>query len=120
VKYATFGNRLAALLIDVVILSPLVAIDVLLEGQSKVFAYVVGIPLGFSYCAYSIYCHGRFGKTIGKHLSGIRVVQVSGERLAWRQACLRSSVDVLLALVTVIARIIALRAISDTGGIGLS
>ncbi|HEV8245428.1 MAG TPA: RDD family protein, partial [Polyangiaceae bacterium] len=38
--------------------------------------------------------HALFGQTLGKMAAGIRVVRVSGERIGWREASFRSSVDI--------------------------
>lgn len=45
---------------------------------------------------------------------GIRVVRTTGERIGWRKAWLRSSVDVVFAALGIISSFIALAAISDT------
>jgi uncharacterized RDD family membrane protein YckC len=121
-KYATFGQRFAAMLIDTFVLLPLVFIQVWLESVSKTAAIILVVPMTAAYCVYSIYCHGRFGQTVGKHAMGIRVVRTTGERIGWREAWLRSSVDVAFAAIDVIASFVALAAITDAEyyGVGLA
>ena len=112
-NYATFWQRFAAGWVDFFVLVPLMCIEGWLGSISKVAAIVLVIPMTVAYCAYTIYCHGRFGKTVGKHAMGIRVVRVTGERIGWREAWLRSSVDVAFAVLGVISSFVALAAISD-------
>ena len=90
------------------------AVHVWLESESKITALVLVIPMAIVYDSYSIYCHGRFGQTVGKRVMGIRVVLTTGEAIGWRTAWLRSSVDVMFSVLGVIASFMALTAISDT------
>ena len=77
------------------------------------------IPMGALVVGYSIYCHARFGQTVGKHTMGIRVVSVTGERIGWREAWLRSSVDIPFVLLGAISSLVALAAISDANYYGV-
>lgn len=113
-NYATFWQRFAAALIDAFALLPLTFIQVWLEGLSKTAGIILVVPMTGAYCAYSIYCHGRFGQTLGKYVMGIRVVRTTGDRVGWREAWLRSSVDVVLAVLDSVALFVALAAIPDT------
>lgn len=98
-NYATFWQRFAAMWGDVFVLLPLVFLQVWLESISKGAAIILGVPMTAAYCAYTIHCHGRCGQTVGKRAMGIRVVPTTGERIGWREAFLRSSVDVAFATV---------------------
>jgi DNA uptake protein ComE-like DNA-binding protein/uncharacterized RDD family membrane protein YckC len=113
-SYATFWQRFAAMWIDLFVLLPIMAVHVWLESESKITALVLVIPMAIVYDSYSIYCHGRFGQTVGKRVMGIRVVLTTGEAIGWRTAWLRSSVDVMFSVLGVIASFMALTAISDT------
>jgi uncharacterized RDD family membrane protein YckC len=64
--------------------------------------------------AYSIYSHGRVGQTVGKHAMGIRGVRTNGERIGWREAWLRSSVDMAFAIGNTVSRLVALATIPDS------
>jgi uncharacterized RDD family membrane protein YckC len=112
-NYATFWQRFAAMWIDFFVLLPLTVIDVWLQSISRVAAIILVVPMTAAYCAYTIYCHGRFGQTIGKHAMGIRVVRTTGERIGWREAWLRSSFDVVFSVLGVVSSFIALAAIAD-------
>ncbi len=112
-NYATFWQRFGAMWIDFFVLLPLMAVERWLESVSKGAAFALIIPMAVAYAAYSIYCHGRFGQTVGKRVMGIRVVRTSGERVGWREAWLRSSVDVFFSVLGVIGSFVALAAIAD-------
>jgi uncharacterized RDD family membrane protein YckC len=118
-SYATFWQRFAAMWIDFFVLLPLLIVDGLLEALSKAAAMALLVPMAAAYAGYSIYFHGRFGQTIGKRVMGIRVVRVTGERIGWREAWLRSSVDLVLSLVGVIGTFMALAVISDADYYGV-
>src|SRR4051794_18778252 len=93
-NYASFWQRFAAMWIDFFVLLPLLLLHEVAKGFSKTAGIALLIPVSAAFAAYSIYFHGRFGQTLGKRAMGIRVVQTSGERLGWREAWLRSALDV--------------------------
>jgi uncharacterized RDD family membrane protein YckC len=110
-KYATFWQRAIAAVIDAFILLPII---ILYEGLKSITkSIVVAILIAVIYPAYRIFCHGRFGQTLGKRIVGIRVVRTTEEPLGWSHAWLRSSVEVLFSLLTVIASCIALTTMGD-------
>jgi uncharacterized RDD family membrane protein YckC len=118
-NYATFWQRFAAMWIDLFVLLPLIFLQTWLESLSKAAAIILVIPMSAAYCAYTVYCHGQFGQTVGKHVMGIRLVRTTGERIGWREAWLRSSVDVAFAILGVISLFVALAAISDAAYYGV-
>lgn len=105
--------------IDFFVLLPLMLVQGWLESFSKGTALVLVIPMAVAYAAYSIYCHGRFGQTVGKRVMGIRVVRTTGERIGWREAWLRSSIDVFFTALSVIGSFVALAAIGDADYYGV-
>ena len=111
--YATFWQRFAAIWIDIFVLSPLIIFQQWIDSLSRSVAIVLVIPMTAVFCAYTIYCHARFGQTVGKHVMGIRVVRTTGERIGWREAWLRSSVDVAFGVLGAIALFVALAAVTD-------
>jgi uncharacterized RDD family membrane protein YckC len=118
-NYATFWQRFAAMWIDFFVLLTLVVVQVLVESLSKAAAIALVIPMAGALVGYSIYFHGRFGQTIGKRVMGIRVVRLTGERISWREAWLRSSVDLLFTLLSIIGAFMALAAIPDADYYGV-
>ena len=113
-NYATFWQRFAAMWIDFFILLPLFLLQGWLESFSKSIAWTLVIPMTLAFVAYTVYCHGRFGQTIGKRIMRIRVMRTDGTPIDWRTAWLRSSSDVVFAVLRVIASFVALSAIADS------
>ena len=103
-----------AMWVDFFVLLPLMVIDGWLSYHSKTAALLLRVPMTSLFSAYTIYCHGRFGQTVGKRVTGIRVVQIDGGAIGWREAWLRSSVDVGFTVLSMISRFIALLTISST------
>jgi uncharacterized RDD family membrane protein YckC len=88
--------RLLARLVDFAIatvaISP-VAIAVLAWGDLKyvpwwLFGYLVGASLLIA--LYPMVAEAKYGKTVGKHLFGLRVVRESGARISGLQAVVRN------------------------------
>lgn len=119
-RYATFWQRFAAGMLDMLVFLPLAVIQWLVDPAWKQGAFalsVVSTCLGLS---YHIYAHGRFGQTIGKWAMGIRVMRAhGGGRIGWRQAGLRSSVDGGLAILGMIGQAVAVAAIADVAYYGV-
>jgi uncharacterized RDD family membrane protein YckC len=106
--------RLLARLVDfavaTVAISP-VAMAVLAWGDVKyvpwwLFGYLVGASLFIA--LYPMVAEAKYGKTVGKHLFGLRVVRESGARISGLQAVVRNLpiflqffwIDALFALFT--------------------
>lgn len=102
--YASFWQRVGAALIDCVLVAPVVT-GVAFASRSL----PVPLALGMFLCAYGlgtgyyIYCHGRFGQTIGKYVLGIRIHSADGGRAAWRAIWLRHAPELLLSTIGQIA-----------------
>jgi uncharacterized RDD family membrane protein YckC len=99
-KYRTFWPRYWAGVIDGLVLLPL-------GGMSLWFWYRGGsapekvtwlVLATFGGLAYSIVLHAIWGQTLGKRLMGIRVLDVSGNRLSVPQAFMRDLIGIVLAL----------------------
>jgi len=119
-NYAGFWQRFFAGIIDFLIFLPLLFLQNWLEADSKLAAFVLALPMAFAFFAYSLYGHGKYGKTLGKHVVGIRVLAVSGQPLGWRGAMLRGSVDAVFAALQAIAMIWALAHIPDSQYYGIA
>jgi uncharacterized RDD family membrane protein YckC len=112
-NFATFWQRFVAMWVDVLVFVPLMFLQAGIESISKVTALLVFLVYMSLTLAYPIYGHGRFGRTVGKWVMGIRVVRFTGGPLRWRDAWLRSVVDLCVAGFTVCGRVVALMAITD-------
>lgn len=106
----SFGRRAAAKLLDVLAFVAVCAPIVLLLKWR--FAFVVGVFVGGFLLAisafYPLLAEYRYGKTLGKHWLGLRVVRESGARISFGQSVVRQLplvlevfwIDVLFALFT--------------------
>jgi membrane protease YdiL (CAAX protease family)/uncharacterized RDD family membrane protein YckC len=95
VEYASFARRLGAALLDSL---------VLIIGLTWLFGPGL-LTIGVLIVSLSIYfqlCEKRWGQTIGKNATGIRVVSLGGEGLTWNATALRNLlrlVDLPLAMI---------------------
>lgn len=112
-NYATFRQRLNATVIDCFVFLPLILIQIWLGSYSKTAAIALVIPMAAISIAYDVYCHARFGQTIGKYAMGIHVVRISGARIGWREAWLRAYVNVAFITLGAISSLVALATIAD-------
>jgi uncharacterized RDD family membrane protein YckC len=102
-RYSTFWPRLGAAVVDGLLFLPVGLLD------SVVFARVDrGAPLvawfifsSFVGLCYSVLLHGLTGQTLGKMITGVRVIDLSENALSLRQAVLRDSVPIVLTVVAV-------------------
>ncbi len=111
--YAGFWKRLCAGIVDFFVIVPFIFFDVWLGSFSKEWALVLLVPMGFLYATYDIFFHARWGQTIGKKATGIRVVRLNGEPISWHEASLRSSVDVVFAILRIVSTGFALSNFPD-------
>ena len=100
VYYAAWWRRFAALMIDGLVCFPLMLLQMWIGRISPSWYAALIVPFCFIYLGYEIYCHGRWGKTIGKLVTGTRVARLEGSHISWGQAFLRKSVDVLFTAAT--------------------
>jgi membrane protease YdiL (CAAX protease family)/uncharacterized RDD family membrane protein YckC len=104
VEYASFARRLGAALLDSLVwiigltfFNPAPAIR-----DNEAVATIVGLLILSAWFNYFAFCEWRWGQTIGKNATGIRVLPLEGGRLTWQAAALRNLlrlVDLPLALV---------------------
>ena len=97
--YAAWWRRLGAFMIDGLIFFPFIILQMKLGRTSPRLHAASFIPTGLVAWFYWIYCHGRWGRTIGKYLTGTRVTAMDGSHITWRQAFLRSAVDIGLGII---------------------
>ena len=105
VEYASFARRLGAALLDSLVwivgltfFNPVVLVSN--EAAAGLLALVI-LSLWFNYFAF---CEWRWGQTIDKNATGIRVMPLEGGAVTWQSAALRNLlrlVDLPLAMVGV-------------------
>ena len=98
-KYSNFWRRFFAIWIDAIVFLPLEWIDdYVLSGvisSSGVFAWgIVNSLIGIT---YYVGMHAKYGQTIGKMVTRVKVVDVSESRnLTLKQSCMRDIVPIML------------------------
>jgi len=80
---------------DGLVLLPFVFLFLWLEGFNRSLAFILVIPSTVLFSFYDIYFNARFGGTLGKLAVGIRITKPNGEKIGWKEAWLRSSVDLV-------------------------
>lgn len=100
--YAGFWRRAGALMVDVLIgLCVFGAFWLLTRDRARTIAGET-LPQALM-IAYAVFMHGRFGQTLGKMATKVQVRMLDGTGITWRAAWLRSSVDILFAIVGIAA-----------------
>jgi uncharacterized RDD family membrane protein YckC len=98
--YAGFWRRLGSILLDVIIMIPWIYILHSIQSIS-IIAYYLTIPLALAFVFfYNIFLVKRFGGTPGKLALSIKILKLNGDDVTWREAVLRESVNLLIALFT--------------------
>ncbi len=107
-KYDTFWHRFFAGFIDGLIFLPFGIIDFFMKRGVDGFLIFPWLIISYSaFFVYSIYFHWTRGQTIGKKMMGVKVVDVSEEKLlTLKQAIMRDSVYAGLQIVALILVII--------------
>jgi uncharacterized RDD family membrane protein YckC len=119
-RYAGFWSRLVAGLVDLIVFAPLIALVIWIQGLSRTAALAIVVPRALLAATYNIYFHGRWGQNLGKMVMGIRVVNVSGNPMSWKQAFLRFSVDVVLGAALAASSLVGLLHIAPASYLTLS
>lgn len=113
-RYAGFWPRLAAILIDSVVLAPLIAVSYwTATAASRTTALLVEVPLALAFAFYNIFFVGRWGQTIGKMALKIRVVRLDGANAGFTRAFYRHAIDLAFSVVTSVLTIYALLSVTD-------
>lgn len=111
--YAGFAPRLGAGIVDTLVLLPVMGVYWGLACLSWEAAIAAAVPHVFAHAGYNVYCHARWGQTVGKRMLGIRVLTLTGEPIRWRHALLRHSVDLAVAAASLAAWVSGLLALSE-------
>ena len=102
IEYGSTSRRLIANIIDMVVLAFVTSpLHSMLNGSDieGVPLFVLTACLSLLVPAYSIIGHGKWGKTIGKMVVGLKVIDKSGNKeVQYRQAILREIIPILVWL----------------------
>ena len=98
-NYQTGGPRFLALIVDGFILSMVTSLIEWCMSPNLGVSPNVVLCILFTCVpvAYDIYMHGRFGQTFGKFFLKVRVIDLGGGRITYKQAAVRNFVPVLMA-----------------------
>ena len=96
-----FLRRVGAALIDGVFVIPLYWANTTLwqSFSHPAWRVIWFVTYSLVMVAYSIAMHARFGQTIGKMVTRIKVVTTGGGSISWRHAVMRDSVFLLLVFI---------------------
>jgi uncharacterized RDD family membrane protein YckC len=95
-RYQTLWRRFWAVCVDILVFAPIAIADHFFwKGSAPVPVRAAWILI-FSCLstAHSVFGHGLYGRTVGKWLLGIRVLDVSGAPLRMWQAVVRDSLTI--------------------------
>ena len=106
--YAGFWSRFGAIWVDVFVLAPFMVALYFLQSISIPVAIISTVVSNILFWAYTIYFHYRYGATLGKMATGIKVTLPNGSPIGLKQAFLRSSVDLGFAALTLAATVVAI------------
>jgi len=100
-RYRTFGPRFWTGAVDTCVFLPLtVTVSFLLSlNIPRVLAAIIVIIQNLAWLVYTVALHARYGQTIGKMATKVRVVNFRTEgKLLWAQAWLREGIPLFLSL----------------------
>ena len=93
-KHQTFWKRYLASLLDGIVFLPLAFLSSYYEGSENAGAFILFTMLHvILLTAYQVIGHGRYGQTLGKYLTGIKVLDVAEEGvIGYKKAFLRECI----------------------------
>jgi len=117
--YAGFWIRVAAKILDFVILLPLAGILLYANGLSKSAYFYTVVPNLLFGIFFEVYLVKVYGGTPGKLIMDIKVIQKNGDDVNWNAAIYRYAVDLCLAVLGIYLMILTLNSIDDSYYAGL-
>ncbi len=100
-RYSTFAPRFWTGSVDSCVLWPvgLITTTLFCLNIPRVLAGLLITVQSLVWLLYTVVMHGRYGQTVGKMVTKVRVVDFGTEgRISWRQAWLREGIPMLLSL----------------------
>lgn len=112
-RYAGFWPRFAAIVVDLIVLAPVIALSFWTLTASRTTALLSELSIAFAFAFYNIYFVGRWGQTIGKMALKIRVVRLDGGEAGFKRALYRHAVDLAFSVATSALTIYALTSVTE-------
>lgn len=103
-KYRLFWRRFFSLIIDFFILLSFVKLETYIRASNigATWELVLGLFTSLLIVGYSVLMHGRYGQTLGKMVTRIKVIDISEEKkITYKQASLRDILPILLLPITI-------------------
>ena len=102
-RYRTFWRRAGAAVLDFLVLMPLGLLLIFVGPHLtlSIVRFVLYLLNAGAALAYSILLHARYGQTLGKRVTRVKVVDISGTPIGMRQALWRDGPWLVFALVDV-------------------
>jgi len=106
-NYASVGSRIAAIIIDSIIILIVSGIIAIPLGVSATLVSSMGSPMNFAFIGtfavlnfvlwilYFTYFEGSSGQTLGKKALGIKVVKETGKKLTYTDAFIRTILRII-------------------------
>lgn len=96
--YGGFGIRLGAILLDLMIFSPLLVLMHYLHSLDKIYNIITSAFFLIIGTGFQIYLIKKYGGTPGKLLLGIKVLKLNGDDVGWKEAFLRNLIPFIFSL----------------------
>ncbi len=103
--YGGFWRRLLAGVLDSLVLLPLMLLFPLLRITGHGWAFLTAVPAALAFVLFNVWFNARFGGTPGKLAVRLRITRPDGSRIGWREAWMRSSVDLVFAILFALAEL---------------
>ena len=106
--YSTFWDRFFAAWLDGIVMWPLNLLDARIVGSGLPRPVLAGwfITYSFAFLCYQMFCHARWGQTLGKWCFGVCVLDISEAPLRPAQAVKRDAIALALAAALVIQQLV--------------
>jgi uncharacterized RDD family membrane protein YckC len=101
-KYQTGLKRLGAAIVDGIVFMPLLLVDQWLLGKTDNSSLIISWTIFTTFLSlfYSIFAHYKYGQTIGKWVTGVKVLDISEtSTLTLRQSFLRDSFYLVIEII---------------------
>ena len=113
-KYVGFWRRFGAYWLDIIALSPLMALSIWGNENFRLFPLYLFIPSLLIGIWFYVYLVKKYGGTPGKLLLKIKIVKLNGQAVGYKEALLRYSVLFIFSTLLSLLLIITVLQISDS------
>ena len=111
--HAGFWQRFGAIWIDLIVMLPFMLLFMYLDGLHRTVKFATVVPFTLFFWAYRIYFHARWGATLGKMATGVKITRVDGSPIGYTEALKRFAVDAVLAVGMIAAQLFAISGMTD-------